>query len=164
MSRIPSSFDVDFIEKCIKNCKEQPLVPLGTLATCIAVGLAAHSVRIGNRKGAQKWFRYRVGFQGFTIAALVVGGFIYGKDNVEKKKTREEQLHEKAKLREKLWIEELERRDLETKQRKKRAEWARQKAKELEEQEKAAVTAADVEDSQILKEIKEIKAAEEQKK
>lgn len=126
-------------------------MPLGTIATCIAVGLAAHSVRTGNRKGAQRWFRYRVAFQGFTVAALVVGGFVYGKDNLEKKKSREEQLHEKAKMRERLWIEELERRDFETQQRKKRAEWARQKAREMEEQEKAGKDT-----SPILKEVKEV--------
>lgn len=142
----------------MKNCKEQPLVPIGTLATCVAVGLAAHSLRIGNKKGAQKWFRYRVAFQGFTICALVVGGFLYGKDNAEKKRTREEALHEKAKMREKLWIEELERRDFETKERKKRAEWARQKAQEMEEQEKAG--GAGFDSSPILKEVKEV----EQKK
>ncbi|CCH43964.1 putative membrane protein [Wickerhamomyces ciferrii] len=157
MSKIPSSFDnrdvaeVDFIDKCIKNCKEQPFVPLGTLATCVAVGLAAHSIRIGNKQGAQKWFRYRVAFQGFTIAALVVGGLVYGKDNYERKKSREEAIHEKAKLREKLWIEELERRDFEAKQRKQRAEWARQKAKEMEEQEKAGIS-----ESKILKEVQEV--------
>ncbi|KAH3681218.1 hypothetical protein WICPIJ_007819 [Wickerhamomyces pijperi] len=146
-NRQPSSFDgvvsspvddVNFIEKCIQNCKEQPLVPLGTLATTVAVILAARNLRIGNRNSAQKWFRYRVGFQGFTIAALVVGGLIYGKDSVERKKTQDELALEKSKLREKLWIEELERRDFEAKQRKKRAEIARQKYKEAMEAEKLA--------------------------
>jgi hypothetical protein len=129
---------LDFIDKCIKNCKEQPLVPLGTLATTVAVILAAKSLRVGNRPGAQKWFRYRVGFQGFTIAALVVGGIIYGRDTQDAHKSREEELREKAKLREKLWIEELERRDFEAKQRKQRAEIARQKYLEAQEAEKDA--------------------------
>lgn len=140
--RLPSSFDgdnpqqVDFISKCIANCKQQPLVPLGTLATVVAVTLATINLKKGHARGAQKWFRYRVGFQGFTIAALVVGGIVYGKETAAQKKTREEQLQEKAKLRESLWIEELERRDAENKKRKLRAEIARQKIKEQEELEK----------------------------
>ncbi|CEP22403.1 hypothetical protein BN1211_2761 [Cyberlindnera jadinii] len=145
MSRVPSSFDdqneyrqLDFIQKCVKNCKEQPLVPLGTLATTVAVILAAKSLRIGNRPGAQKWFRYRVAFQGFTIAALVVGGLVYGRGTEQARKTREEELREKAKLREKLWIEELERRDSEAKQRKERAAIARQKYLEAQEAEKSS--------------------------
>jgi hypothetical protein len=79
-----------------------------------------------------------VGFQGFTIAALVVGGIIYGRDTQDTHKSREEELREKAKLREKLWIEELERRDFEAKQRKQRAEIARQKYLEAQEAEKDA--------------------------
>lgn len=146
-NRTPSSFDglvvspvdeIDFIDKCIQNCKEQPFVPLGTLATCVAVTLAAKNLRVGNRDLAQKWFRWRVGFQGFTIAALVVGGLLYGKDSMEKKKTHDELALEKAKLRERLWIEELERRDFEAKQRKQRAEIARQKYREAMEAEKKA--------------------------
>ncbi|KAH3666434.1 hypothetical protein WICMUC_005702 [Wickerhamomyces mucosus] len=143
--RLPSSFDdpqqleeIDFVAKCIRNCKEQPLVPLGTLATCVAVTIAARNLRVGNKNGAQKWFRYRVAFQGFTIAALVVGGLIYGKETTAAKKTREEQMLEKAKLRERLWIEELERRDFEAQQRKKRAELARQKYREAQEAERKA--------------------------
>lgn len=135
------------------------MVPLGTLATCVAVGLAAQSVRVGNKKGAQKWFRYRVVFQGFTIAALVVGGLFFGKESIEKQKSREELLHEKAKMREKLWIEELERRDFETQQRKKRAEWARQKAKEAQEEEAKQQT-----DSPLLRELEKVKKVDEEQK
>lgn len=113
-------------------------MPLGTLATTVAVILAAKSLRIGNRPGAQKWFRYRVAFQGFTIAALVVGGLVYGRGTEQARKTREEELREKAKLREKLWIEELERRDSEAKQRKERAAIARQKYLEAQEAEKSS--------------------------
>lgn len=146
---------LDFIDKCIKNCKEQPLVPLGTLATTVAVILAAKSLRVGNRPGAQKWFRYRVGFQGFTIAALVIGGIVYGRETQDTRKSKEEELREKAKLRERLWIEELEKRDHAAKERKKRAEIARQKYAEQLEAEKNAA------ESDILKQVKDI---EEQKK
>lgn len=132
MLTAPHHRQLDFLEKCVKNCKEQPFVPLGTLATTVAVILAAKALRQGNRPGAQKWFRYRVGLQGFTIAALVVGGIVYGRDTQETRKTKDEQLKDKAKMREKLWIEELERRDTEAKQRKQRAEFARQKHMEAQ--------------------------------
>lgn len=91
-------------------------------------------------------------FQGFTIAALVIGGYVYGKDNEKAKRTREDELRDKAKLREKLWIEELERRDYETRMRKQRAEIARQKIREMEEAEKAEAEKAEAA-------IKAVKAA-----
>lgn len=152
MSYLPSSFDSDeadvdempFFEKMIYHCKQQPLVPLGTLATTGAVILAAQNVRTGNKKQAQIWFRWRVGLQAFTLVALVAGSFIYGK-NVKERETHEEQLRKKAKMREQLWIQELERRDQETNARKAKAEFARQKAREME-----------AETSKLEKELKEL--------
>lgn len=159
MSYLPSSFDTDgrsleemtFTEKIVFHCKQQPLVPLGTLLTCGAVALAAQNVRVGNKVEAQKWFRWRVGLQGATLVALVAGSFIYGKSKKEKV-SAEEQLREKAKLREQLWIQELERRDQETQMRKKRAEMARLKAQEME-----------LESSKIEKELKELEVQSKSK-
>lgn len=129
-------------------------MPLGTLATTVAVILAARSLRSGNRPGAQKWFRYRVGFQGFTIAALVVGGMLYGRDTQETRKSKEDEMREKSKIRERLWIEELERRDFEARQRKQRAEYARLKYKEAQEKERLAEQLLqDLENSDEIKEI-----------
>ncbi|SCU94362.1 LADA_0G08086g1_1 [Lachancea dasiensis] len=141
MSQLPSSFDgaerdvndMPFYEKMIFHCKQQPLVPLGTLATTVAVILAAQNVRSGNKRKAQKYFRWRVGLQGATLLALVAGSFIYGKSKQDRQ-SQDELLREKAKLREKLWIQELERRDQETQQRKLRAELARAKTLELEQE------------------------------
>ncbi|CEP63696.1 respiratory supercomplex assembly factor RCF1 LALA0_S09e00452g [Lachancea lanzarotensis] len=139
MSHLPSSFDgaeqdvddMTFYEKMIFHCKQQPLVPLGTLATSVAVILAAQNVRSGNKRKAQKYFRWRVGLQGATLVALVAGSFIYGTSQKDRQ-SKEDQLREKAKLRENLWIQELERRDQETQQRKLRAELARAKTQALE--------------------------------
>lgn len=139
MSRLPSSFDVEdadveelsFADKIVYHCKQQPLVPIGTLLTTGAVILAAQNMRIGNRKKTQFYFRWRVGLQAATLAALVAGSFIYGKDKYDQKK-KEDQMKEKAKLREQLWIKELERRDAEAQDRKKKAEAARLKTKENE--------------------------------
>ncbi|ODV94535.1 hypothetical protein PACTADRAFT_69312 [Pachysolen tannophilus NRRL Y-2460] len=127
----PSSFDTssdDFkqlpvLDKIWFRCKQQPLVPIGCLATCVAVGLAARGVKTGDRVSAQKWFRWRVGLQGLTLVALVGGSYLY--DAVKISQQGEDPAREKAKLRESLWIRELERRDEEIQLRKQRAALAR---------------------------------------
>ncbi|QLQ78340.1 hypothetical protein HG537_0A05870 [Torulaspora globosa] len=140
MSRMPSSFDMSeqeldempFLDKIVYHCKQQPLVPLGALLTTGAVILAAKNVRSGNKVRAQVYFRWRVGLQAATLVALVAGSYIYG-TSVKEQKAKEDQLREKAKIREQLWIQELERRDQETKYRKKRAELARLRTQNDEE-------------------------------
>lgn len=141
-----------FFDKIKSHCKEQPLVPIGTLLTTGAVILAAQSLRTGQRHKAQVWFRWRVAFQGATIAALVVGGLLYGKKGIEKAETDAEiieakakKLEEKAKLRERLWIEELERRDIEAKLRKERAENARLAFEKMKEE--GQITSSSTENS-----------------
>ncbi|AMD21615.1 HFL241Wp [Eremothecium sinecaudum] len=154
MSYVPSSFDnlsqdedqVSFSEKFIRQCKQQPLVPLGAILTTAAVTLAAKNVKSGNKTGAQKWFRWRVALQTFTLVALIGGSFIYGKKQ-QPQIDGDELLRQKAKMREQLWIEELERRDQEIANRKKRAELARQKVKEMEK-----------ESSQLQKELQELES------
>lgn len=140
MSRMPSSFDggdddvkeMPFMEKIVFHCKQQPLVPLGTLLTTGAVILAAKNVRGGNKLKAQIYFRWRVGLQAATLVALIAGSYVYG-SAVQQQKSKEEQMREKAKVREQLWIQELEHRDKETHYRKKRAELVRMRAQEDEE-------------------------------
>ncbi|QLG72829.1 hypothetical protein HG535_0D05380 [Zygotorulaspora mrakii] len=140
MSRMPSSFDVKdadltempFGERIVYHCKQQPLVPVGCLLTTAAVVLAVKNVRSGNKAKAQIYFRWRVGFQAATLVALVAGSYLYG-TSVKEKQAKEDQMREKAKKREQLWIQELERRDQETKYRKKRAEMARVRTKNDEE-------------------------------
>ncbi|CDO92090.1 unnamed protein product [Kluyveromyces dobzhanskii CBS 2104] len=152
MSYLPSSFDSDvedwdempFVDKMVHHCKQQPLVPLGTLATTGAVILAVLNVKNGNKRKAQIWFRWRVGLQGFTLLALVAGSYLYG-SNKKERESQEEQLRKKAKMREELWIQELERRDQETKSRRQKAEFARQKAKDME-----------LETSKLQQELKEL--------
>ncbi|TID30039.1 hypothetical protein CANINC_001408 [Pichia inconspicua] len=134
----PSSFDdpmedMSVLEKLVYRSKQQPLVPLGCLATTAAVIMAAKGVRTGNAPKAQFWFRWRVGLQGFTLIALVFGSIYYDKAFSAAQKTEEELAIEKAKIREKLWIEELERRDNEMKERQRRAELARKALEQKKE-------------------------------
>lgn len=116
---------MDILQRMIFRCKQQPLVPIGTLLTTGAIILATKSIRQGRQADTQKYFRYRVGFQGFTLLALVFGGWYYQAESKAQKQSREEKLREKAKLRERMWIEELERRDQVIQDRKKRLEESR---------------------------------------
>lgn len=137
---MPSSFDASeqdvaempFMDKMVFHCKQQPLVPLGTLLTTGAVLLAAKNVRSGNKVKAQVYFRWRVGLQAATLVALIAGSYLYG-SSVKEQKAKEDQMREKAKVREQLWIQELERRDQETQYRKKRAELARLRTQQDEQ-------------------------------
>ncbi|XP_014279946.1 HIG1 domain family member 2A, mitochondrial [Halyomorpha halys] len=60
-------------EKLIRKFKENPLVPIGALATtgCLSYGL--YSFRRGERRMSQMMMRARVAAQGFTVLAIVGG-------------------------------------------------------------------------------------------
>ncbi|SJX60073.1 uncharacterized protein SRS1_11388 [Sporisorium reilianum f. sp. reilianum] len=65
-------------DKFFRKMREQPLVPIGSLLTCGALIAASNHLRTGNRDQFNKALRWRVGFQGLTVLAALVGSFYYG--------------------------------------------------------------------------------------
>jgi hypothetical protein len=124
---VPSSMGDEFFEesraqKLFRKIKQEPLVPLGCLATCYALYQASKSIRVGNPTRTNKMFRARIYAQGFTLAAIVAGSFFY-KDERMNRKVFEEKVEEKKALekREK-WLRELEARDQEEREWRERIE------------------------------------------
>ncbi|XP_067635620.1 HIG1 domain family member 2A, mitochondrial [Eurosta solidaginis] len=62
-----------FKEKLTRKIKENPVVPIGCLATVGALAYGLHSFRNGNRRMSQLMMRTRIAAQGFTVVALIVG-------------------------------------------------------------------------------------------
>ncbi|KAG9078948.1 Respiratory supercomplex factor 1, mitochondrial [Ceratobasidium sp. UAMH 11750] len=67
-----------YIQHGWKKCKEQPLVPAGIFATCVALIGATKHLRSGDRTNFNRFLRFRVLAQGITVAACVGGTLIYG--------------------------------------------------------------------------------------
>ncbi|KAF9164795.1 Respiratory supercomplex factor 1, mitochondrial [Actinomortierella ambigua] len=64
-------------DRVVRRTKEHPVVVFGVGATIAAFVGASYGVRTGRREFAQYMFRARVGFQFFTLAALLGGGVFY---------------------------------------------------------------------------------------
>jgi hypothetical protein len=139
---VPSSVDpfnsdleeLTFYDKIKKNCVEQPLVPFGCLLTCGALALSARATKRGDAKAANRMFVWRVAMQSLTLVALVGGSYYLGQTN-KLKSDREAELRKKAEMREKMWLEELERIDEEAKERLSRAKSIREQLSKLDPKE-----------------------------
>ncbi|KAF9985516.1 Respiratory supercomplex factor 1, mitochondrial [Mortierella antarctica] len=70
------------MEKVKRLFRENKVVSAGVGLTIAAFIGASYGVRSGRREFAQHMFRARVGFQFFTLAALLGGGMFY--DNKRK--------------------------------------------------------------------------------
>jgi hypothetical protein len=104
-------FEESRSQKLFRKIRQEPLIPLGCLATCYALLQASKSIRAGNPTRTNKMFRARIYAQGFTLAAIVAGSFFY-KDERMKRKVFEEKVEEKKSLEKKeKWLRELEARD-----------------------------------------------------
>ncbi|XP_014559206.1 hypothetical protein COCVIDRAFT_92475 [Bipolaris victoriae FI3] len=136
---LPSSFDEneDFynentIDKIWRRLREEPLVPLGCGLTVWAIVGATRSMRKGDHKMTNVYFRRRLYAQAFTIAVLVAGNLYWQKDRV-KRKDYEKKVAEKERMEKReRWLRELEMRDEEDKAWKERmAKRARGAAEEV---------------------------------
>ncbi|KAI9797706.1 MAG: Respiratory supercomplex factor 1, mitochondrial [Piccolia ochrophora] len=119
---LPSSFDddPDFYnenrwQKFGRRLKEEPLVPLGCILTCYALYNATKAMRRGDHHEVNRFFRYRIYAQGFTLLAVVAGGLYYKQDRQKRKKYEGLVAEKKAEEKKSAWIRELEARDEEDK-------------------------------------------------
>jgi len=69
-----------YIQKGWRKCKEQPIVPLGVLATCVAFLGATRSMRSGDRASFNRFLRFRVLAQGITVLGCVAGAWYIGRE------------------------------------------------------------------------------------
>lgn len=138
--QMPSSFDSnpDFHEenrwaKLGRKLKEEPLIPIGCLATCYALYQASKSIRQGDHHQTNRMFRARIYAQGFTLVALVAGSIFYKDERMQRKKF-EKTLEDKknAEKRDK-WIKELEARDKEDQEWRSRFEGVKGRVAEVTE-------------------------------
>ncbi|PBC25961.1 HIG1 domain family member 2A, mitochondrial [Apis cerana] len=68
-------------EKMMRKVKQNPIIPLGILATTSALCYGIYSFYVGNTKMSQFMMRTRVGAQSFTILAIIGGWIILGRKN-----------------------------------------------------------------------------------
>ncbi|RWA07416.1 hypothetical protein EKO27_g7687 [Xylaria grammica] len=118
---LPSSFDENAeyqengFQKITRKLREEPLIPLGTALTCLALYNAWRAMRRGDHDGVQRMFRARIGAQAFTIVAMVAGGAYYGADREKRRELIKLEAQQRAEERNQKWLHELEVRDEEDK-------------------------------------------------
>ncbi|KAI1341187.1 hypoxia induced protein conserved region-domain-containing protein [Xylariaceae sp. FL0016] len=161
---MPSSFDDDKeyqetgFKKITRKLREEPLIPLGTALTCLALYNAWRAMRRGDHAQVQRMFRARIGAQAFTVCAIVAGGAYYGADRDKRAELIKLEAQQRAEERHARWLKELEVRDDEEKQlraaMKRKSE--RVAARKAEEKEKAATekAAAEGKTGSVVEEVK----------
>jgi hypothetical protein len=103
------------LDKIWRRLREEPLIPLGCGLTVWAIIGATRSMRKGDHKMTNLYFRRRLYAQAFTIAVLVAGNMYWQKDRV-KRKEYEKMVEERKRLEKRdRWLHELEVRDEEEK-------------------------------------------------
>ncbi|KAF2110273.1 hypoxia induced protein conserved region-domain-containing protein [Lophiotrema nucula] len=119
---MPSSFDEneDFynengLQKILRRLREEPLIPLGCGLTVWAIVGATRSMRKGDHKATNLYFRRRLYAQAFTIAVLCAGNVYWQKDRVKRKEYQKLVAEREAREKRDRWLRELEMRDEEDK-------------------------------------------------
>ncbi|EJU03840.1 hypothetical protein DACRYDRAFT_34672, partial [Dacryopinax primogenitus] len=69
-----------YVQKGWRKCKEQPIVPLGVVLTCMAFLGATRSMRTGNKASFNRYLRFRVVAQGVTVLGCVAGAWWIGRE------------------------------------------------------------------------------------
>lgn len=108
-------FNENGLQKFTRKMKKEPLIPIGMALTVAALYSATKSVRKGDHRGAQKYFRARVLAQGFTVLAMVFGGYYYQNDRLKEREAWKAQRDRDSEEQRQRWIRELEIRDEEEK-------------------------------------------------
>ncbi|GAW21194.1 hypothetical protein ANO14919_107120 [Xylariales sp. No.14919] len=150
---LPSSFDENAeyqengFQKITRKLREEPLIPLGTALTCLALYNAWRAMRRGDHDGVQRMFRARIGAQAFTIVAMVAGGAYYGADREKRRELIKLEAQQRAEERNQKWLHELEVRDEEDKKlhaamKKKRERLEQKRAEEQGSEQEAASDSA----------------------
>lgn len=166
-SGVPSSFDSspEFFEesrtqKLWRKLKQEPLIPIGCLATCYALYQATKSIRLGDKTQTNRMFRARVYAQGFTLLALVAGSIFYQDERMKRKKFEEALEEKKSSEKREKWLRELEARDKEDREWRERIEGMNQNVQQSVKETKESIGKA----RQSLKNTSEdIKTATESK-
>lgn len=91
-------------ERLTRKFREEPFVPLGILATCTALFGASVALRKGNQRNANRYFRWRIYAQGFTVLAMVAGSVYYGDARAETKALKNEAERVKSKEARDRWL------------------------------------------------------------
>lgn len=161
---IPSSFDgdPDFFDegraaKLWRKLRQEPLIPLGGLATCYALYMATKSIRAGDHHQTNRMFRARIYAQGFTLVAIVAGSIFYQDERLKRKSFEKAIEQKKALEKREKWLAELEARDAEDRAWRQRIEQESGEAAERVERaaEKAKKAAAVAQNAFASKSVKE---------
>ena len=162
---IPSSFDDDpeFFEegrasKLWRKLRQEPLIPLGGIATCYALYQASKSIRAGDHHQTNRMFRARIYAQGFTLVAIVAGSIFYQDERLKRKGLEKALEQKKALEKREKWLAELEARDAEDRAWRDRIEKERGEAAERATQaaQKAKRVAALTEERFATKSIRDL--------
>ncbi len=95
MSIPPPPNDEPFFDKLIRKCTNEPLVPVGTLATCFFLIQGLSAFKQGHKARAQLLMRGRVLAQAVTVVAMASYAFLGMKPH-DRPANMEEVLAQKA--------------------------------------------------------------------